>query len=155
MSSSFSERYTIVVLKLPRKLPINLAVITIALCVFVVAAMASLIAAWRAGAIIAFYVVLTVALTVAAGVNLVMVTRRIAKLKQDMSHVEYQSAQALVLLVTMTLSCVVGACFAIADRVTTYPMIFSAVPVFMLFINGYAGYVESRVGARKFDADAS
>jgi drug/metabolite transporter (DMT)-like permease len=126
------------------------------LSVFVVASMAALVAVWRIGDFIPFYVVLTAVMAVAAGVNLFMVFRRVHGLKEDLSPGEYRSAGVLLWMVTMVLSAVGGVCFAFAVNeriVASYPVIFSAVPVFMLLINGYINFIEAHVRERKIEME--
>ncbi|MDR1450196.1 MAG: hypothetical protein LBI84_08375 [Propionibacteriaceae bacterium] len=123
--------------------------VTTALSVTVVAAMAALVAAWRLGSSIPFYVVLTIVLAAAAYVNLAMLLRRVQRLEEDLSMGEYRSAVTLIWLVVSLVSAVVGVCFTISENIAKYPIIFSTVPVFMLFISGYIGFVEAHVAERK------
>ena len=61
----------------------------IVLCVFVAGAMTAMFVAWKGSATVPFYVILTATMTVAAGVNVVMVWRRLSRLKADMSRGEF------------------------------------------------------------------
>ncbi len=132
----------------------NLAAMTMLLCVFVAASMVALVALWRVNSTVWFYAILTVVLAVAAAVNLVMAEKRVLKQKPVMGRSEFFAAQTLLLLVTMMVSALIGISFSISDRVSTYPAIFGTVPVFMLFINGYVGYIENRLAERKSRGDS-
>ena len=121
----------------------------IVLCVFVAGAMIAMFVAWKGNATVPFYIILTATMTVAAGVNMVLIVRRISKLKPDMSSGEFWAALILVSISAGALGAVVGICFSIRDHMATYSAIYSTMPVFMLFINGYVSYVESWVATRK------
>jgi len=122
---------------------------TIVLCVFVAGAMIALLVVWLLNATIPFYIILTAVMAVAAGVNMVMVWRRLNKLKTDMSRGEFWSAYVLASIVLGALAAVVGICSSIQLHITTYPVIYSTMPVLMLLINGYIGFIESLIAARK------
>jgi len=121
---------------------------TIVLCVFVAGTMVALVAVWLIDASIPFYIILTVVMAVAAGVNMMMVWRRLTKLKADMSKLEYWATYVLASIVLGALAAVVGICSSIQLHITTYPVIYSTMPVLMLLINGYISYVESLVTQR-------
>ena len=121
----------------------------IVLSVLIAGAMIALFATWLRNATVPFYIVLTATMAVAAAVNVVLILRRIFKLRAAMSKAEFWAAYSLVIIVLIALGAVVGICFTIRDHVSTYSAIYSTMPVFMLFINGYVSYVESWVSARK------
>ena len=122
---------------------------TIVLCVFVAGAMVALVAVWLIDASVPFYIILTVVMAVAAGVNMMMVWNRLTKLKADMSKPEYWATYVLASIVLGALAAVVGICSSIQLHIATYPVIYSTMPVLMLLINGYISYVESLVMQRK------
>jgi hypothetical protein len=127
----------------------NLAAVTIVSCLFMVGAMVALFVAWKSDTRILFYIVLTVVLAAAAGVNLFMVFRRIQNLRGGITKIEFWALYILVVLVLASLSGLVGISFTIQENIATYPVIFSSIPVLMLFINGYVSYAEAQVAARK------
>ena len=121
----------------------------VVLSVFVAGAMIAMFVAWKGNATVAFYIILTATMTVAAGVNMGLILRRISKLKPNMSRGEFWAVLILVTISAGALGAVIGICFAIRDYMATYSAIYSTMPVFMLFINGYISYVESWVAAHK------
>jgi peptidoglycan/LPS O-acetylase OafA/YrhL len=127
----------------------SLAALTVGLCVFMTVAVLALLMSWLIGAELVFYVVLTAVLAPAAGVNIWMVAQRLTKLKDDLTRVEFWSATMLEGLTALALGTVLGICFSIGERPTTYPVIFSMVPVIVLFLNGYVTYIETRVAQRR------
>jgi len=81
--------------------------------------------------------------------------KQIVAMKGVMSRAEYYPALVLVLLVEVLTAFVIVICFSGAASITIYPILFSAVLVFVIFINGYANYIESRSSIRKLSVDAA
>jgi len=121
---------------------------TVVLCVFVAGAMIALLVVWLLDASIPFYIILTAVMAVAAGVNMVMVWRKLARMRADMSRGEYWATYVLASIVLGALAAVVGICSSIQLHIATYPVIYSTMPVLMLLINGYISYVESVMTTR-------
>jgi polyferredoxin len=127
---------------------IPLWVQTAILCVLLTLAIVTAVVTWKLGNSLPFYVTLTAVMVAAAGINLMMVSRRLAKLRAQLSRAEHRVTYLLYALVTAAFGGVIGVAFTLDETLATYPMIFSTVPVYMLFLNGYIAYVESEVASR-------